>query len=187
MVSLFLISQVIGGSGTTTVIQGVEYGWEKVDEVLVDSDRDYIDFNDLDFNRDWFYMLWLALKPPPGDIGSGYQLFVNNDLTKTNYYCQYLYSSGTSIVAERRNAPDLCGATANDRTFTTCFMGMDPDGYFRYLSFVNRHTATTQELLVRAGSYTISLSNISTIRIAATQSNGIGAGSKVALFRCKRT
>jgi len=154
--------------------------WQVLAEVEVASDCDYVDFTGLDINRDWEYYLDATIKNPT-DSNVSYYLFVEEDYTLTNYRVQYLFAGGTTIAGERLNTPEI--GAVYDREGTMCCVRMirDPDGYFRFTSLTNR--SILQILVIYAGSKTAPVSNITSLRVSANVSGGIGAGSRFILAR----
>jgi len=156
--------------------------WQVLAEVEVSSDCDYVDFTGLDINRDWFYILFMTIKNPTGS-NSTYYIFVEGDYTIANYYAQYIHGSDTTITGARINYAGFAYLRSGERGLFTIRITRDPDGYFRFISTVNRHTGSNQELESRAGSKTAPVSNITSLRVAAHYSGAIGAGSRFILAR----
>jgi len=157
-------------------------GWQVLAEVEVSSDCDYVDFTGLDINKDWEYYLDVTLKNPSEET-SVYYIFVEGDYTLGNYYTQYVTVSGTSTSPVRSNTPTIISIPTGERTFFNVRLTRDPDGYFRWLSVINYRTGSDQRLNIRAGSKTAPVSNITSLRISASVSGGIGAGSRFILAR----
>jgi len=182
---IFKPSEVSGGGGET-IIQGIQYGWEKYKEIQVASDVDSIAFTDLDINTDLFYHLMAVIKNPTGSY-THYRIFVEGDVTASNYYHQYLAVDSTSVATNRANNPTCICAGAGDRSFASIYISKDPDGYFRFFSTSNEWGGSGQGLVLRSGSRAGTASNITQISIVSDTAGGIGAGSKFVLFRYKRT
>jgi len=156
--------------------------WQVLAEVEVSSDCDYVDFTGLDINRDWEYYLDVVIKNPTGE-NCGYYLFVEGDYVTTNYYTQSIIGNDTSAVAARTNNPVISYPYAGERSLSNVRITRDPDGYFRYVSVVNRNTGSSQQAAIRIGSKTAPVSNITSLRVSASVSGGIGAGSRFILAR----
>ena len=159
-------------------------GWEKVKEILINSDTDTVTFTGLNAAVDTFYMLLATVKNPTAS-DSQYRIYVENDTDPSNYYHEYIASTGSSVSASTANNPNLLNVAAGDRSFTYTFITLDPDGYFRYFSNCNEQTGSNQTIVFRAGSRVTSVTNITRIDIISTVSSAIGAGSKFVLLRCK--
>jgi len=153
-----------------------ERKWNVVAEVTVDADCDYIDFTGLDINTDKEYILFANIKNPTAD-NSVYYIFVEGDYTTTNYYTQYIYAAGTSVSANRPNNPQILYVTAGNGGMARVFITKDPDGYFRWESLANRDAPDTVRLVYYVGAKTATVSNITSIRIAASVAGAIGANS----------
>jgi len=160
----------------------VTLDWQVLAEVEVASDCDYVDFTGLDINSDWFYILFMTIKNPTAS-DSGYYLFAEGDYTSTNYYSQYVYGNNTTVSAARQNSPVVGSLVAGEREMVSVEITKDPDGYFRYFLRESRKVSTSQDLVIRAGSKTAPVSNITSLRVSAIVSGAIGAGSKFILAR----
>ncbi len=160
--------------------------WKKIAEVNVSSDTTYVDFTSLDGNTDWFYMIYGILKNPT-DSESNYYIFVESDYTTTNYYRQYLLASSSTVSGGRNNMPAYCALPSGNSNYFTLYITKDVSGYFRFINLVNRKSASSIEAIFTVGAKTSTITNITQLRIQSSVSNAIGAGSKFALFKLKRT
>jgi len=156
--------------------------WQVLAEVEVASDCDYVDFTGLDINRDWEYYLDIIIKNPTGS-GCTYYLFVEGDYTITNYYQERVRATDTSLDSARVNTSTCGYISPGHGGLFNIKIAKDPDGYFRFTSVNNRRVSSSQELLIRAGSKTAPVSNITSLRVSADISGGIGAGSRFILAR----
>jgi len=164
------------------VLSGHYDHWKVLAEVEVEEDCDYVDFTGLDINRDWEYYLDAVIKNPSSSK-CDYFSFVEEDYTITNYYCQYLHCSGDVIGGARASIPLVLVLEAGERALINVRVTKDPDGYYRYISSVNRQTGSAQKYLAYAGSKTAPVSNITSLRVSADISGAIGAGSRFILAR----
>jgi len=160
-------------------------GFEKVAEIEVSSNCTYVEFTNLDGNSDWFYVLFTTIKNPTGS-GLGYNLFVNGETVETNYYNQWINIDGTSRCSDRENHPWAFFNEAGVKSFYEVIISKDSDGYFRYIGKGNRREGNNVMLTLTAGCKTATISNITSLRIQASVSNAIGAGSKFILFKVRR-
>jgi len=156
--------------------------WQVLAEVEVASDCDYVDFTGLDINRDWEYYLDVIIKNPTGSV-SFYYLFVENDYTIANYYIQYILGYGTNLLVSRPNRPEIMALNGGDQSLSNIRIVRDPDGYFRFTVINSKRVGSAVELPLYAGSKTSPVLNITSIRISAEVSGGIGAGSRFILAR----
>jgi len=158
---------------------------EKVSEVNVSSDRTYVDFTGLDGDSDWFYMLICTFKNP-ATSSCNYYIFVNGDTTTSNYYAQWIRGSGTTTESNRANSPRFAQAVANNRCMAHTIMGRDGDGYFRAEGQFTMYQGSSVEAFLTSVSKSATTSNITSLRVQASVSNGIGADSKLILFKVRR-
>jgi len=164
------------------VLSGHYDHWKVLAEVEVASDCDYVDFTGLDINRDWEYCLDVIIKNPTGS-NSGYHLFVEGDYTPTNYYSQWFYANDASLSADRSNNPSIGYLEDGERGLFNVRITKDPDGYFRFNAISNQFTGSSQIFVIRVGSKTAPVSNITSLRVSASVSGAIGAGSRFILAR----
>jgi len=143
---------------------------------------DYVDFTNLDINTHKCYLL-LASLVNPTNSGLRYVVFVEGDYTATNYYAQYCLATATGVSAARENNSALGGVFAGERCSIAAFFWVDPGGYFRWFSVNCRQTGSSVSAETRAGSKTAAVTNVTSIRIASDVAGGIGAGSRLMLFR----
>jgi len=158
--------------------------WEKIAEVLVDVDSDYVDFIGLDINTDFVYVLLVTFKNPTG-LSTAYYAFVEEDYIVTNYYTEYVDADGTTIAAGRTNEPLCAGAPAGEQCSSFIYIFLDPDGYFRWTFFASIRPGASVFNRYGSGCKTAPVTNITRIRIQAERTGGIGAGSKLGLFRVR--
>jgi len=156
--------------------------WQVLAEVEVASDCDYVDFTNLDINRDWFYILLFTVKNPTAS-GTRYFLYVEGDYTNTNYYNQQIWGDGATVGANRVNEASISYVLSGGRASGSVTITKDSDGYFRYFDNYSYKTGSSIQDVFRAGSKTAPVSNITSLRVAAEVSGAIGAGSRFILAR----
>jgi len=161
---------------------GVTPDWQVLAEVEVASDCDYVDFTGLDINSDWEYYLDATIKNPIGS-GGDYFLFAEGDYTASHYYGQRIVANGSSVSAARGENASVGYLLAGERGLLNIKITRDPDGYFRYTSVCNVNTSSAQILRIRLGTKTAPVSNVTSLRVSAWVSGGIGAGSRFILAR----
>jgi len=169
--------------GTNIKILG---DWAVISDLTVDSDCDYVEWTGLDILTDGVYVIFGAWKNPTSS-DTGILLFINGNETSTNYYTQILKGSGTNIYVARRDFPEVAVAHANQSNSFILFVLLAPDGYLRAIAPTNMNSPATPEVEVRCITSTFTVSNITSIRIQASVSGGIGAGSRFILCRVKGT
>jgi len=158
--------------------------WEKIAEVTVAVNSDYVDFTGLDVNTDKFYVLYMALTNPTASE-SFYYLFVEGDYTLTNYYSQVLNVYGSSTGIERRNDPRVAIAPAGEGSFFEVVFTRDPNGYFRAVARGSWHTGSGIQFLQHGLCKTATVTNITSARLSASVTGAIGTGSKFILCKVR--
>jgi len=159
--------------------------WYKIAEVIPTSNVDYVDFTGLDINTDKFYILLLTLGNPTA-TDSNYRLFVEGDYTATNYYAVYLYSYYGSIASVGYNDAYIAFAKAGLDCFTTVWITRDVTGRYRANGLEQDWRTTSSRVGIRAVNRDLTIANLTSLRLAATASGAIGAGSILTLFRVRR-
>jgi len=160
-------------------------GFEKIAEIELTGDVDYVPFENLDGNNAWFYMLYFTIKNPTTS-NVKYYLFVNNDTNTANYYSQGILASAGNVTASREEEPIIAHATPEEATFCQISITKDPFGYFRAFSFANFDAANIIKLEIISVCYSLTIDNITSLRIQSSVANAIGANSKFILFRIRR-
>jgi len=155
-----------------------------IKEVEAETDLTEIELTGLDIKAHKFYLLIAVIKNPQAS-NSFIHLFVEGDEVKTNYYNQFLYDSHTTISSYRENFPALFYVYAGNRSFSVCYIELDPDGYFRYYSLNVRRTGSGVESILWSGCKTATITNITKLKIKANVTNAIGKGSKFMLLAGK--
>ena len=159
--------------------------WEVIAEVEPTSDVDYVEFTGLDINSDKAYVIFMTYKNPLS-VAINNKMYVNDDLTDADYYSQRISANGTSVGASQDNAPYIGGANASSSSTMVIFVMLDPNGYMRASVIQNVLTGTDLYVILRVVVSNNTFANITKIRIQASESGGIGAGSKFVLARVKR-
>lgn len=151
-------------------------------DLEITADCDYVDFADLDIITHKAYLICFTYKNPTADSTYIY-LWINGDTTGSNYYSQKVGGSGTSVSAARNNAPLIgyCDAGKNESLYGVLFRS--PDGYPMYVGQQVHTTGSSTEVHMWAVTKTATVSNITSVRLAAGVTGGIGAGSRAMLFR----
>jgi len=111
--------------------------WERIAEVDVDADTTQITVTGLDINAHKCYLIFLIVKNPTGSF-SKYNLFVENDLTETNYYHQWLEASGTAVGASRVNDARCLVLSGGDSGACVVCLFRDTAGYPRFTTHQTR-------------------------------------------------
>ena len=167
--------------GTNIKILG---DWAVISDLTVDSDCDYVEWTGLDINRDGAYIILADIKNPT-ESGASCHIYINGNMTDTNYYNQYIEANGTSIIGGRGNNPGGPYVPAGSECFAVIWVMRDPTGHARTLRLMSWNTPDAVRLTVGTDVTVFTVSNITSIRIQTTQAGGIGAGSRFILCRVK--
>jgi len=167
--------------GTGAGAGGITAGWEKIAEIDVAADTTTITVTGLDINTDKVYHLLLKVKNPTGSV-CDLRIYIENDLTDTNYYSQHHHVHGTACDNVIRNYPEITRVEAGQEAFISLLMVRTPDGEMRFLSMSAMTVTSVFALEVHAGRYVPAIANITRIDIQASVTDSIGAGSKLIIF-----
>jgi hypothetical protein len=151
-------------------------------DITVTSNVDYVDLLDLDINTHKAYLLIFEVKNPTTS-NMAYFMFFEGDYVTTNYYSQVFIANGTSTWINRTNDPTFAGCNAGNRNEHVCWILRDVDGYPKVFTISTGSTGGSVTVNLWSLSKTATVTNITQIRIAAQYSGGIGAGSRIRLYR----
>ena len=158
--------------------------WEKLADVTLGANSDYIEFTGLNINIDMFYAIFLTVKNPLGSMIDVF-IFVEGDYSPSSYAVQICEVSGTSISANRYNMSTVSGVDAGERSNAYTIITRDPGGYAKAVGLDLTNTGAKVNVQILANSKIGTVANITKIRLQASSSNGLGAGSKFLLARMK--
>jgi len=165
--------------------KSIKPDWEVIAEVEPETDVDYVEFTGLDINSDKAYVIFVTAKNPQTS-DTRIKIYVNGDLTDTDYYSQYIHATGTNVSANRLNLPYVTFLGAGKEAFAVVIVSRSADGYLHaYVARCHRTGSEAELTLVHVAS-AVTFTNITSIRLAVDITGGIGAGSKFILARVKR-
>jgi hypothetical protein len=157
---------------------GIVFDWTAT------SNMTYVDVTGLDINSHWGYWIYIVLYNPTASA-IGLYMFINGDYTTANYYHEYLLASGTSVSANRLNAPSITGSYAGERYIVTAFLTLAPGNYPYAWSATARRPGSSIEFFYLAWTYVSAVSNITSLRFQGSVASGIGAGTRILIYRLK--
>lgn len=155
-----LVSDIVVGTATTTVdFTGLNFG--KTDDLMLVSDF-------LNSSTD----TWL-------------NILVNGNYTTTNYYEQYVLSTGTLVVSNRSNDSAFnSGSGGSSKSFSKLMFKLTNNGYVVFQSLTERdYGGSSTKLLNYVGTSTFTATSITSLRIASNVASAIGAGSRFQLYK----
>lgn len=156
-----------------------------VSEQIITTAVTSLTFSSLDSDTDGYYFLELS---KDNSISCDWNLHVNGDTTVTNYYSQSLYITGTSVSGVRSNNSNVIfSGTSQTGSYSTVFCNILDNARFVYTSYHGRNLGSTVPSLQNySGNNTTAITNITSLTLTATSSNGIGIGSVIRLYKGKR-
>lgn len=170
----------IGSDGTTTV---VGTGQLIAEYVVTGSAVTSVNFSGLDINSHKSYRVEIELTNPSTTISMSLQMFINGDITTTNYYSQALYSGGSNLVTSSSNTSAITSADYVNRNVSSTINLMLVNGYSRATSMTSRQGSSTGDLYSMAYGKVSTVSNITQLTFTSSVASGIGVGSKIRIYR----
>jgi len=157
---------------------------EKVDEVIVaGSSVTQVDFTGLDIGKGNEYMLVSdVVNNTAGTVNTF--LGFNDNLTKTDYWLQYLLARTTTVGGGRVNANGLTDVEVGHNALVITKIKVANSGYINYQTQEAREYGESTLWLVKlavASTFTTSL--ITKTSVKSDQASGIGIGSRFSLYK----
>jgi hypothetical protein len=109
-------------------------------------------------------------------------LYVNNDTTDTNYYVQQISVNDTTVTGSRTNLPSMVQSAADNEVLANAYIGL-ANGYPHVLVSYASGAASAVLLIDRVIKKTGTVSNITQLTFTATQTDGLGVGTTIKIYR----
>jgi len=158
--------------------------WAVIDDIIVETDVDYVEWTGLDINSHGAYIIFATIKNPQSETPF-YNILVEEYNDPTLYYREWIQGLESSISAGRNKDACICRAGYNETTMCIVFIMRDVNGYLRAYSLETRRGGSNVINLTHAIVSTFTITNITTIRVQSTVAGAIGAGSRFILARVK--
>jgi len=158
--------------------------WEVLYDVTLEENMDYVEFQNLDIKSHGAYIMFSTVKNPLASY-NGYRLYVEGYNNDTYYYHQYITVSGTSQVINRKNESFLTSTRVGESCSVIAFIILDPNGKFRAIILTQRNENEYLEEVFSSIISTMTLTNITKIRVQSRATGGLGAGSRFILTKVK--
>lgn len=134
----------------------------------------------LDILKDGSYKVVCGIVSAAGSP-TGIKLFVNSDVTESNYSNRYITSSGTSVSTSSYSSPDACPIGSSGEISLSIIDMSIVDGYLVWN--VNASRANTTGAFLYFVKHNVSQTNITRLDFTCATASGIGVGSKFYIFR----
>lgn len=175
--------ETFDGSVWNAVISGT--GWELVSTTIIaGSAADNINLTGLDIDTDGEYLIMLDVVND-GASAQQYLLTINGDETVTNYKSQLSHMESTTHSISNNATPvmNVSGISQNLAAFFQIWISLDSEDVMRALSVGN---ATDAPWLEQAAiKKTGTTANITSIKIAGTNTDGMGISTRLRLYKTK--
>ena len=160
-----------------------EIGMELLADIAVNSSNSATDITGLDIGKDDEILLIADIVNGAG-INANYKIYFNGNYTDINYDCQLFYSDGTGHGTSRYAYPYIANVLNGNQLISRINIKVESGGYCAYQAFVTRNIGTASvSLNTICGSSAFTVSSITSIRIASEETNAIGVGSRIKLYR----
>ena len=117
-------------------------------------------------------------------VGSHIYMYVNNNLTATNYYDQFLQVNGTAVNGVRENNARLTYVEASSKMLSNAYIKLTNDGYFTVQSQNTRvYTGSGLFMFDEVISSTFTMTDITQLDVRASVASAIGIGSRFQLYK----
>lgn len=183
--SLTLKSNQTNGLGSNSRIQIYRLTAEKVSDITVASNTTQVDITGLNIDKGSEYLLVSDVVNQ--NVNSKQILaFVNNETTKTNYYSQLIFGSGSSAGASRRNQPFYLSSLNNETSLSYSYIKLSNIGSYTNQSYQIEKIGSSSPVLVNSfiSSTSESISSINQINILSEDSTlAIGTNSRFQLYK----
>lgn len=153
-----------------------------ISEQTLSADASTVTFSGLDSLIDGDYQLevsWIG-----GSVTGTANFQVNGDSTEANYYRQQVSGSSSNAGADRGNSNDMLYCPAN-KIATGSFKITVTDGYVRLIGGYGYGDTATMDIIYLVCGKVAQVTSITSIALAAQQTNGFKAGSTFRLYGSK--
>ena len=174
--------------GVDLIFQSGEPEYELIADINVTTNTTQIDFDNLNITKDDELRLVYTFTQNVSGF-EVYRLFVNNNTTNTNYWNQQLEASGSLLKASRENANLLTFAETNIKTSGFADIKVSNNDRFvaqnHFTYRIGSNANTIQQRNYNLVS-TFAVSSITSLSLQTTNTNGIGVGSRLQLYKVVR-
>lgn len=141
-----------------------------------------IDFSGLDINTHKSYRVEIDwFNASAGNTRM--EMFVNGDMTTTNYYEQTMTASSSTIGGGRYNDAGICySPSTGNLVKAIVFVGLVL-GYPHSNSFSAENVGSTMQIEMKGHSKTTTVANITQLTFTTVAASAIGVGSKIRIYR----
>lgn len=165
--------------------QSISPAYELIGDVTVEGTaKTQVDFTGLNIGKD-DELLLVSTIIKPITTATSFSIYINGNVTNTNYYQQYMGVSSTSISAGRINSSGMTfiGSVAATN-FVLSKIKVTNSGYVVWMDEENR-TIGGSSLNANSNcvASTFTVSTITTLSVKASVTNAIGTGSRFQLYK----
>jgi hypothetical protein len=150
-------------------------------EVTLVNNADYVDLTDLDINTHKAYYIKATFTNPTTSLAD-LNLYINGN-TAGSYSGQNMYSNDFTVGGGYRNSAWIGTIGAGDTMTLDLFLVKDPNGRMCGNGLTCMFPGSNLNVVAVSVTSNFTVTNITSIRIAASVSGALGAGSRILLFR----
>jgi len=155
--------------------------FQKISEKMPATNRTTVSFTGLDLEGDGGYLLFSVIKNPTSSSGN-VRIFFNGDTITTNYWTQVVGGYGSTANVSRTNDTVFMGSVAGTTNFGVAYILKTIGSKTICFSWFSQNTGGSIENKLNIIEWQ-NTSNVNSIDITHSVSNGIGAYSNFKLYR----
>lgn len=156
--------------------------YELVQDITVSSATTSVSFTGLNFTSADDYLLVSDIGNASASATTVY-IYKNGDTTNTNYYRQLLWSTGTSVLGDRQNYPQIAESAGSARNVINSKIKLTNSNYFTVQSDHSSYVGSISELRKYNTTSTNTLTSITSLTIQTAVANAIAVGSRFRLYK----
>jgi len=163
--------------------QSISPAYELIGDVTVGSNTTQVDFTGLNIGKD--DELLLVSEYLNGSVGASIALYVNDNITATNYCIQRIEASSTSVSGVRANASIITNTNAlNSRHTAFSKIKLANIGYVVWQSGITMSSGSSNVALYDVGGTSqFTASSITKVSLVNQTTNNILSGSRFQLYK----
>ena len=169
--------------GANSRIQIYKLAAEKVADVVVTANTTQVDITGLDIKKGDEYLLVSDLKA--SSSGTGSNLFINDNITPSNYYLQFMLGVGSTAAAGRLNNAAYNNNQNNQSSLSYAHIKLSNIGAYTFQNYELRNYGTSNPALINSFSSSTAenITSINKINIRSNSTNQIIVGSRYELYK----
>lgn len=151
-------------------------------DVTLEAAATYIEVTGLDYLETGPWILTMLVRNPLSQT-VGVSFFVNTDYTTANYYTQVLAAIAGARSSVRNNNALFAWNADLLSSIHTGMIARNPGGFVTWMCDGSRYGGSSVDFVSRFVTHKNTQTNVTSIRVTANQTNGLGIGTRLLLTR----